>query len=450
MIAPGRKSRAGLGFLLPVAIGMTARIIGFAALLLISLPAQAVTVEKVVSPGGIEAWLVQDHSNPIIAMEVAFKGGAAFDPAAKAGLSGMMAALLDEGAGPYDSQAFQQVLEDKVISLGFNAGRDNFAGHLKTLSENRDTAFDLFRLALVQPRFDKEPVERIRGQLLAGLMRESQDSGAQASRRLFEQSFPGHPYGRSARGTTDTVKTIQAADLRAQAKAQLTLDRLVVAVVGDIAPDELARRLDQVFGALPAKSPLGVIPEVKAAPPPGLVTIPKDNPQTTALFALPGLKRDDPDWYAAYVVNYILGGGGFSSRLTEEVREKRGLAYSVTSYLSPYARSGLIVGSVATEASRFGESVRLIREEFRRMRDDGPTEAELADAKTYLNGSFPLSQDSTTAIAGLLVQMQVDGLPMDFLDRRPRLIDAVSADDARRVAKRLLDPDALSFVAVGR
>ncbi|WP_043743405.1 M16 family metallopeptidase [Paramagnetospirillum magneticum] len=429
---------------------MTARIVGFAALLLASLPAGAVTVEKVTSAKGIEAWLVQDHANPIIAMEIAFKGGAAHDPAAKSGLAGMMAALLDEGAGPHDSQAFQQILEDKVITLGFNAGRDSFAGHLKTLSENRDTAFELFRLSLVQPRFDKEPVERIRGQLLAGLMRESQDSGAQASRALFEAAFAGHAYARSPRGTVETVKTIQVADLRAFAKGQLTRDRLVVGVVGDITPQELARRLDEVFGALPATGPLGDIPEVVAHLPAGLVVIPKDNPQTTALFALPGLRRDDPDWYAAYVVNYILGGGGFSSRLTEEVREKRGLAYSVTSYLSPYAHSGLIVGSVATENSRFAESVRLIKEEFRRMRDEGPSETELADAKTYLNGSFPLSQDSTTAIATLLVQMQVDRLGIDFLDRRASVIGAVSLGDARRAAKRLLDADALSFVAVGK
>ncbi|EME70210.1 Zn-dependent peptidase [Paramagnetospirillum caucaseum] len=429
---------------------MLGRIAVLLGLLLFSLPAAAVTVEKVTSASGIEAWLVRDHSNPIIAMEVAFRGGAAHDPAAKSGLAGMMAALLDEGAGPHDSQAFQQILEDKVISLGFNAGRDSFAGHLKTLSENKDTAFDLFRLALSQPRFDKEPVERIRGQLLAGLMRESQDPNAQASRRFFEVAFAGHAYARSPRGTLESVKAIQVADLRALAKAQLIRDRLVVGVVGDISPEELARRLDAVFGALPASGPLGVIPDVDAAPPAGLAVIPKDNPQTLALFGLPGLRRNDPDWYAAYVVNYVLGGGGFSSRLTEEVREKRGLAYSVTSYLMPFAHSGLIVGSVATENSRFPESVRLIKEEFRRMQGEGPSEKELADAKTYLNGSFPLSQDSTAAIAGLLVQMQVDKLGIDFLDRRAAMISAVSLEDARRAARRLLDPDALSFVAVGK
>lgn len=429
---------------------MLARLVLVLGFLLAALPAGAVTVEKVTSPGGIEAWLVQDHANPTIALEAGFRGGAAHDPAGKSGLATMVAALLDEGAGPYSSQAFQQILEDKVISLGFSASRDSFTGTVKTLSENRDTAFDLFRLSLTQARFDKEPVERIRGQLLTGLIRESQSPGAQASRRLFGDAFAGHPYAHSPSGTVESVKAISTADLKSFTKAQLTRDRLVVAVVGDITPDELARRLDQVFGALPAQGPFGATPEAHAAPKPGLVMIPKDNPQTTALFALPGIRRDDPDWYAAYVVNYILGGGGFSSRLTEEVREKRGLAYSVTSYLVPYAHGGLILGSVATQAARFPESVELIKAEFRRMRDDGPTEKELADAKTYLNGSFPLQQDSTSSIASLLIQMQENHLGQDYLDRRGALMEAVTMDDARRVAKRLLDPESLSFVAVGR
>ena len=426
----------------------------FAALILLAtllpLPALAVTVEKVVSPRGIEAWLVEDHANPIIAMEVAFKGGAALDPAAKSGLAEMTAGLLDEGAGPYDSQAFQQKLEDLVITLNFDAGRDNVFGHLKTLTANRDTAFDLLRLSLTRPRFDKEPVERIRGQILSGLMLESQNPSAVAARRWFETMFAGHPYARSPHGTQAAVKTIQVADLKAFSRGQLARDRLVVGVVGDITPADLARLLDSTFGGLPAAGAPDGVADTTATAHGGLTVIDKDNPQTVAVFGLPGLKRDDPDWYGAYVMNYILGGGGFSSRLTEEVREKRGLAYSVYSYLMPERHAGLILGGVATENSRFAESIGLIKTEFRRMRDDGPTATELADAKTYLNGSFPLQQDSTAAIAGLLVQIQTDHLGIDFLDRRAAMIDAVTLDDAKRAAKRLLDPDALTIVAVGR
>ncbi|CAA7616304.1 Uncharacterized zinc protease-like protein y4wB [Candidatus Terasakiella magnetica] len=428
------------------------RFILLLALLAVLAPGSvwAVTVEKVVSPKGIEAWLVQDHTNPIIAMEVAFKGGASADPAGKAGLAEMTAGLLDEGAGPLDSQAFQQKLEDLVITLNFDAGRDSFRGHLKTLTRNRDTAFDLFRLALTQPRFDKEPVERVRGQITANLLQEAQDPNATASREWFRAAFAGHPYANSPRGTLDSVKTLQVADMRGFIKGQLAQDRLTIGVVGDLTPEQLGALLDATFGALPARSGLAAVPEVEVRTGAALTLIERANPQTVALFGMKGIKRDDPDWYAAYVMNYVLGGGGFSSRLTEEVREKRGLAYSVYSYLSPLQHSGVIIGGVATENTRFGESLGLIREEFRRMRDDGLSDKELADAKTYLNGSFPLQLDSTTSVAALLVQLQLDRLGIDFIDRRKALIDAVTPADIKRAAARLLRPDQMFIVAVGK
>ena len=291
------------------------------ALLLLPLSAQAVTVEKVVSPKGIEAWLVQDHSNPIIALSLAFRGGSSLDPAPKSGLAEMGAALLDEGAGPYDSQAFQQKLEDLVISLNFEVGRDSLRGQMKTLTVNRDTAFDLLRLSLTQPRFDKEPTERIRGQILAGLMQEAQNPNAQANRLWFQTMFAGHPYALSPHGTPEAIKTIQRGDLRAFVHDQLSRDRLVIGVVGDVTPDQLAKLLDSTFAALPASGAKAEISDAAPRPTGGIMVIEKNNPQTVAVFGAPGIKRDDPDWYPAYVMNYVLGGGGFSSRLTEEVRE---------------------------------------------------------------------------------------------------------------------------------
>jgi zinc protease len=420
--------------------------------LALSGPAAAVTVERVVSPGGIEAWLVRDHSNPILALEATFRGGASLDPEGKSGVATMTAALLDEGAGPYESQAFQRMLEDRVIGLSFDVGRDGFRGHLKTLTEHRATAFDLLRLSLTQPRFDPPAVERIRGQIVAGLMRESESPEVAASKAWFAAVFKGHPYARSPRGDLGSVKTLRVADLRDVVRRQLTRDRLVVGVVGDIDPPELARLLDATFGGLPAApaSASAVVPEIQPGAAGQVQWIERDISQTVATFGTAGIKRGDPDWYAATVMNHILGGGGFSSRLTEEVREKRGLAYSVWTALAPLDHAGLILGGVATETSRFDESVRLIREQFARLRDQGPDEAELADAKTYLNGSFPLQLDSTGAIAQILVQLQIDHLGPDFLDRRAALISAVTPEDIRRVSARLLDPAALTLVAVGR
>ncbi|MEW5728420.1 MAG: pitrilysin family protein [Pseudomonadota bacterium] len=418
--------------------------------LLAALPARAVTVERVVSPKGIEAWLVQDHTNPIIALNAAFRGGAATDPAGKAGLANMVSGLLDEGAGPYDSQAFQGRLEDLAIGLSFDAGRDTFRGHLKTLTDNRDTAFEMFRLALTEPRFDKEPVERIRSQIQTILKRELQNPNTVAAREWNRLAFGGHPYASPVNGTPETVAKLSVSDLRGWTRKHLARDNLVIGVVGDITPEQLGPLLDKTFGGLPATAAKVEVPFTAPKAPGRTVVVERDNPQSVAMFGEGGIKREDPDWYAAYVMNYILGGGGFSSRLTEEVREKRGLAYSVYSYLMPMDHAAVVVGGVATQNSRLAESLGIIKEEWRRMRDEGPTPEELADAKTYLTGSFPLQLDSTASIAGLLVAMQLDDLGIDYLDKRNGYIEAVTLEDVNRVAKRLLDPARLTTVVVGK
>lgn len=412
-------------------------------------PAWAVSVERVVSPLGIEAWLVQDHTNPIISMRLAFRGGAITDPPGKAGRAYMTAALLDEGAGDLDSLAFQTRLEDLAIQLGFDAGRDTFGGTLKTLTENRETAFDLLRQALTKPRFDAEPVERIRSQILVNLARELQDPDAVAGRMWFRTQFPQHPYGTPVNGEPDTIKQLTADDLRAFVQSRFARDGLVIGVVGDVTPSELSRLLDATFGALPAKAAPVTVGEAQPAAAGKVVVERRGIPQSVVVFGEQGLKRADPDWYTAYVMNYILGGGGFSSRLMEEIREKRGLAYSVSTSLQPLDHVGLIVGDVATENQRVAESLALIRSEWRRMQEQGPTADELANAKTYLTGSFPLQLSSTGAIAGILVAMQLDHLGIDYLDRRNGLIEAVTLEDVRRVARRLLDPQRLTAVVVG-
>jgi zinc protease len=429
---------------------MLRRVLFALLLVLVTLPAGAVTVEKVTSPGGVTAYLVQDHSNPILAMEVAFRAGATQDPKGKAGTANMVAGLLDEGAGNLDSLAFQSKLEDLAIELGFDAGKDHFHGHLKTLTEHRDTAFDMFRLSLTQPRFDKEPVERIRSQILTQLARELSNPDTVAARDFAKAVFAGHPYARAVRGEPETVKTIAVPDLKSFVKSALARDNLYVAVVGDVTPDQLKPLLDATFGGLPAKAMLQPVPEVAPELTGQAQIIERNNPQSTAVFGQAGLKRRDPDWYAAYVMNYILGGGGFSSWLTEEVREKRGLAYSVYSYLQPMDHSALMIGGVATQNARFSDSLKLIRETWARMRDTGPTPKELDDAKTYLTGSFPLQMDSVAAIAGLLVAVQLDDLGLDYLDKRNGYIQAVTADDVRKVAGRLLTPDKLTFTVVGK
>ncbi len=418
-------------------------------LICLALPARAVEVQKVISPGGVEALLVEDHSNPIIALEIAFRGGAALDPSGREGLAHLVSGLLDEGAGDLDSAAFQARLAELSIQLSFDSGLDNFSGSLRTLTENRTEAFRLLKLALAEPRFDAEPVERIRGQIQAQLRSRAEDPSTIAGRTLRRLFFDGHVYGRESDGTAESIAAITLEDLKGFVADRLGRDVLFVAAVGDISPARLSSLLDDTFGALRATATPAPVAETTPQSQGDLVVIEKQIPQSVVTFGHAGLKRDDPDFYAAYVVNYILGGGGFSSRLYEEVREKRGLAYSVYSYLSPYEHAALVVGGVATANARVAQSLELVRQEWARMADEGPSSEELARAKTFLTGSFPLRLSSSGAVANMLLGMQLQDLGVDYLDTRNSYIEAVTLDAAQRVAKRLFDEPALTVVVVG-
>ena len=430
--------------------GYMKRLFLLLGLVLAAGPAGAVTVERVVSPGGIEAWLVQDHLNPIIDMEVSFAGGSSHDPANRSGLASMTAALLDEGAGNMTSQVFQGRLEDLAVDLSFESGKDSFRAHFKTLSANRDAAFDLLHLALTQPRFDADAIDRIRAQTLDELARSRQDPNSMAAREWFRLMFPNHVYGRESDGDITSVKAISKADLKSFVAKELARNAMIIGVAGDILPQDLGVLLDRVFGTLPAQQQAIPVAEIAVPANIGTKLLPLKIPQSIAIYGEQGLKRNDPDWYAALVMNYILGGGGFSSWLTEEVREKRGLAYSVYSQLEPLRHTGLLVGAVATRNEKLAQSLSIIKEQWARMRDQGPSDQEIEDAKTFLVGSFPLQLDSTSQVAGLMVQLQVDHLGLDYLDHRSDFIRSVSRDDIHRAAQRLLNPDALTIVVVGQ
>ncbi len=425
--------------------------VAFACLLAGTLPAGAFEVEQVTSPGGIVAWLVEDRAIPILTLAVGFRGaGAAGDPAGKEGLATMASGLLDEGAGELGSEAFQRRLADLAVDLSFDAGLDAFTGRLRTLSENRDQAFELLRLALTRPRFDAPAVERMRGQFLAKLAADATEAGEIAARAWWRAAYPRHAYGRPPDGTVAGIKAVEPADLARFVGRRFARDNLVVGVAGDIAAAELAPLLDRVFGALPAQAELPAPGPAEAEAPGEVMVIERDVPQSVVLFGHQGMARHDPDFYAAYLVNYILGGGGFASRLTGEVREKRGLAYSIDTALLTMDHGALVQGMVGTQNERVGESIEVIRQEWRRMREAGPTEQELTDAKTYVVGSYPLRFRSTTHIARLLVDLQLDGFPVDYPKKRKEYFERVTLADAARAARRLLDPARLTIVVVGK
>lgn len=435
------------------AAGQGIVLIASAVMLLASgaLPsAQAMNIQKVVSEKGIEAWLVEDHSLPLISMQFAFRGGAAQDPAGKPGVSTFVTSMLDEGAGDLDSQAFQQRMEELAVRLNFSTSADHITGSFQTLTKNRDEALNLLKLALTKPRFDPADADRIRAQIISRIQFDDKDPDRVASREWFKLAFNGHPYSQPNSGTLESLPKITTDDLRAFVGRTVARDNLKVAVVGDVTAADLKRMLDDVFGGLPEKSSL--LPVAEVTWPTGyrrkIVEMP--NPQSVAQFGFQGLKRKDPDFIPGYILNYIVGGGGFASKLMEEVREKRGLAYSVYTYLYPLDRTGIFAGSVATENKEVGRSLEVIKAELDRIAKEGPTEQELRNAKDYLIGSFALRFDTSTKIAAQLLSLQLDELGIDYIDKRNALIEAVSMDDMKRVAKRLLGSDTLIVTVVGK
>ena len=403
-------------------------------------------VEEVVSPGGIRAYLVSERSVPFLSMELCFRAGAVYDPADRAGLAHLCAGLLDEGAGPYDSQAFQRELEDNAIKLACEVDQDELRIRLKTLTATREHAFELLRLALLEPRFDPEPVERIRGQVLADLRRRESDPNYVSTRAWYARAFDGHGYGRPIRGTPETLARIRREDLRAVVAERLARSELAIGVAGDIDAEELARLLDRTFLALPERASRPPVAPVSPALGDTLV-VPMPIPQSVVTFGRCGLRPSDPDYHAATIANYVLGGGGFASRLMEEVREKRGLAYSVYTYLADMELAPLWLGAVATSNERVAQSIELVRAEVARLATGRVEERELADAKTYLTGSFPLRLSTNDQLAKMLVSMMVHGLGRDYLERRNALVEAVTFADLERVCRRLYAGELLVTVA---
>ncbi len=415
----------------------------------VALPAAAdVDIQQLTSPGGQDFWLVEEHAIPIVSLEMGFHGGSRLDPADKAGLAEFTMALMNEGAGDLDAVAFSNRADDISARLGFDAKRDAVQVSGQFLTETLDEGTELLATALAAPRFDPEPVARVRGQILSGIAQSENDPGDVAGKEWFARAFPNHPYGTPQSGTRESVAEIDVADLRAAEKELMTRANANIAIVGDVGPERAGRLVDRLVAGLPEGEAV-TADRAETLPPPGIHVVEQDVPQSVAVFGHEGIVRDDPDFIPAYVMNYILGGGGFTSRLTEEVREKRGLAYSVYSYLTEMDSAALYMGGVQTANERIAESIDLIRAEWARMAEDGITPEELDKAKTYLTGSFPLQFDSNAKIADYLVFVMMENLGADYINRRNDLIEAVTLEDVNRVARRLLKPDALSVVVVG-
>jgi zinc protease len=413
-------------------------------------PAFAVDVKEVKTPKGITAWLVEDKTVPLIAMNFSFAGGGALDPEGKEGLSHFLTGMLDEGAGPLDAAAFQARRDELAMRLSFDSGLDHFEGRFETLSANRDQAFGLLRLAVTFPRFEQGPLDRVRNQFLIGAQQNLEDPERIASTAWMATGLGSHPYARETEGSPQSIAAIAADDLKALHARLFTRSSLKVAVVGDIDAETLARLLDETFGGLPDTPPPEAPQKVAFSNGPSLKVIERDIPQSIIMFGHDGILRTDEDFIPAFVMSFILGGGGFGSRLTEEVREKRGLTYGIGAGLYPLDQAGLFLGSVGTRNEKAKEAIDIVKDVIKRFSEEGPSGQELADAKTYLIGSYALRFDSNTKIAGQLLGLQQDNLGIDYINTRNSKIEAVTLEQVKEQARRLLHADKLTITIVGK
>ncbi|WP_174232030.1 pitrilysin family protein [Roseovarius sp. EL26] len=415
-----------------------------------ALPARAdVDIQELTSPGGIDAWLVESHEIPFVALELRFRGGASLDAAGKRGATNLMGALLEEGAGDLNSQAFARRAEELAVSFSYGVSDDTVSVSARFLTENRDQAIDLLRDSLINPRFDQDAVDRVRAQVESGIQSDAKDPNSIAQSEFRKLVYGDHPYGTLQDGTLESVASLTRDDIVAAHQATMTRDRLFVSAVGDITSEELGLILDDLLSELPEASV--DLPGAATLNLPGNVqVIDFPTPQSVVTFGQPGIDRDDDDFFAAFVLNHILGGGGFESRLMEEVREKRGLTYGVYSFLSDRDGAEIMMGSVASANDRVAEAIEVIQNEWVRIRDEGVTEAELEDAKTYLTGAYPLRFDGNGTIANIAAGMQMQGRPTDYIASRNDRVNAVTLEDVNRVAREFLNPDKLTFVVVGQ
>jgi zinc protease len=424
------------------------RFLAFAFALLAPALAQAANVKSLDMGKNVQVWYVEDHTLPMIAMSAALPAGSAYDPKDKGGLAAFTADLLNEGAGNLSSQAYQSALNNKAIRLSMTPQRDYLVITLVTLSENAEEAFRLLGLALTQPRFDADAIARVRAQIVAGLQQEDEDPPNVAAKGFSSTFFGDHPYAHPIDGTLASIAHINRNDVRAFQRTHWVRNGLRITISGDADPKTLKMLIGSAFGQLPAKWPPPV-PAVEHDGAAGMHVIPMPVPQPTAVFGLPGILRSDKDFIPAYVANYILGGGGFSSRLMREVREKRGLTYGISTSLDTLRKAGLFAGQVATRAGAMRQTIDVVRSTMKDFAENGATDKELADAKTYITGSFPLSLSSNVGIANQLGSFQRVGLPIDYIAKRNALINAVTLDDVQRVAKRLFSPEKLTIVIGG-
>lgn len=402
---------------------------------------------QVVEQNGVTAWLVEDHSVPVVSLAWAWPGGSANDPAGREGLAALSAALLSEGAGDLDNIAFADAMRDAGIGLSFSADRDSFDGSFRALSTALPEAVRLARLAMARPRLDASAITRVRARSVLGARQALETPAGIARRAFWEAAFPNFSAGRLP--TPESLTAITEAEIRACLAAQLRQGGAMVAASGAINATALRAVMAELFADLPAGLPAAT-PSLPALAGFGMVQRENAAPQSTLMFGQDGLLPSDPGWEGFQVALRILAGGGFTSRLMRSIREERGLTYGIGAGLDVLFGRGIVIGNVATENSKVGEVWGLIRAAWAEMAANGPTAEEVADAVAFLGGSLPLQFTDTRRTASLLLGLRQTGRSPDWLAGRPGRLAALDRSNVAAVARRVLRPDALVLAVAGQ
>jgi zinc protease len=411
-----------------------------------SPPAEARNVQTLTTPGGISLWLVEEHGLPIVALGFAIRGGSGDDPPGKEGLGHLLAAMLGEGAGPFAADEYKERLDGLGTRLSFSVSKFALSGQLVTIRRQLAPSAELLRLALRDAHLSESDLARVKQWEIADIVRRDLSPAGFAIRSFYEAAFAGHRYARPETGTPETLSRLSSMDLASQRERLLRKGGLHVVIVGALDAVEASATTDLIFGQLP---PGEAHATAERAFPRTLsldVRMPGGGGLETGVFAVPAPSLDDADYFPALALNQIIGSGNFDARLTQEIRVKRGLSYSIFTYLAADRVTSLALGTVSTEPGRMEEALTAIRGVFTDMQRDGPTAEELENAKTSLNGSYLLSLGSSIQLAEHLLGLWIANLSPDYDEIRKRKLADVTLDDTRRVAKTLFSPAAMSVL----
>lgn len=421
--------------------------------LLCAAPLQAaeITPHRFVAPNGLTVLVVEQHALPIVQLQALVKTGSVQDPPEKAGLANLVASLLDEGTATRNATQLAEQIEFVGGALEAKAAHDFTTASARVLAKDVELGFELLADIVIRPSFPEPELQRVRKLILGEIIAQQDDPGVVAGKAFSRLVFDGHPYRWPVNGTEDTLPSISRADVQAFHAREYLPNQTIVAVVGDVTVEQARSLIDKYFGAWPkGPAPARAAVSPAAIDKPVVELIDKELTQTTLVLGHVGISRTNPDFYAVTVMNYILGAGGFSSRLMDSIRDRQGLAYGVMSQFEPRAVAGPFLVSLQTRNATANQALTGVLKELNGMKAAPVSAKELAEAKAYLVGSFPMRFDTTHKLAEVLCQVEFFGLGLDYFTRYPSWIAKVTADDVLRVAKQYLHPDRYALVAVGK